>query len=50
MSRGLGDVYKRQIHGHPGGSKSGAMAMRQAIDRNYGVEYEQAIQKWGLVK
>ena len=38
------------IHGHPGGSKSGSMAMRQAIDRNYGVEYEQAIQKWGLVK
>ena len=38
------------IHGHPGGSKCGAMAMRQAIDRNYGEEYKQAIQKWGLVK
>lgn len=37
------------IHGHPGGSKSGAIAMRQAIDgETGGVEYLQAIQKWGL--
>ena len=35
------------IHGHPNGSKSGAMALRQAIDKNYGPEYEVAIEKWG---
>ncbi len=38
------------IHGHPGGSKSGALAMRQSIDRDYGEEYEVAIKKWGLTK
>lgn len=38
------------IHGHPGGSKSGALAMRQSIDREYGEEYEVAIKKWGLTK
>lgn len=38
------------IHGHPGGSKSGAKAMRQSIDKTYGLEYEQAIEKWGLVE
>ncbi len=38
------------IHGHPKGTKSGAIAMRQAIDKNYDMEYEQAIAKWGLVK
>ena len=38
------------IHGHPGGSKSGALAMRQSIDRDYGEEYEVAIKKWGLIK
>ncbi len=37
------------IHGHPGGSKSGTLAMRQAIDKTFGEEYEQAIKKWGLV-
>lgn len=35
------------IHGHPGGTKSGAMAMRQAIDGTYGLEYKQAIELWG---
>lgn len=38
------------IHGHPGGTTSGALAMRQAIDKTYGIEYEQAIAKWGYVK
>ena len=38
------------LHGHPGGSKSGALAMRQSIDRDYGEEYEVAIKKWGLIK
>ncbi|WP_415278421.1 RuBisCO large subunit C-terminal-like domain-containing protein [Candidatus Pelagibacter sp. Uisw_094] len=38
------------IHGHPGGTLSGAMAMRQAIDKNHGPEYNQAITKWGLTK
>jgi ribulose 1,5-bisphosphate carboxylase large subunit-like protein len=37
------------IHGHPGGSKSGAIAMRQAIDGcTDGEEYMAAISKWGL--
>ena len=35
------------IHGHPGGTRAGAAAMRQAIDKTYGTEYEQAIAKWG---
>ncbi len=38
------------IHGHPGGSQKGATAMKQAIDKTFGEEYEQAIQKWGLVE
>lgn len=37
------------IHGHPDGTKSGAMAMRQAIDKNYLSEYNEAIGKWGLI-
>lgn len=32
---------------HPMGTLAGAKAMRQAIDGNYGVEYETAIAKWG---
>jgi ribulose 1,5-bisphosphate carboxylase large subunit-like protein len=35
------------IHGHPLGTKSGVIAMRQAIDGNFGEEYNQAILKWG---
>lgn len=35
------------IHGHPGGTKSGTRAMRQAIDKNYSSEYWQAIEQWG---
>lgn len=38
------------IHGHPNGSKGGAMAMRQAIDSKHSEEYEAAINKWGFVK
>ena len=38
------------IHGHPGGSKSGALAMRQSIDKTYLKEYQEAIEKWGLVE
>ncbi len=38
------------IHGHPGGSKAGAKAMRQSIDKEHGPEYHQAIEKWGIVK
>jgi len=37
------------IHGHPGGTRAGAAAMRQAVDKAYGPEYEQAIAKWGLI-
>jgi ribulose 1,5-bisphosphate carboxylase large subunit-like protein len=38
------------VHGHPGGTIAGATAMRQAIDKTYGLEYDQAITKWGLIK
>jgi ribulose-bisphosphate carboxylase large chain len=38
------------IHGHPGGTIAGARAMRQAIDKDYGLEYDQAINKWSLQK
>ena len=38
------------IHGHPGGSKAGASAMRQSIDNNHGPEYYEAIKKWGKVE
>jgi ribulose 1,5-bisphosphate carboxylase large subunit-like protein len=38
------------LHGHPGGTIKGAMAMKQAIEQNFGVEYEEAIQKWGYVE
>ncbi len=38
------------IHGHPGGTVSGAKAMRQAIDKTHQNEYFQAIDKWGLVE
>lgn len=38
------------IHGHPNGSKAGALAMRSAIDENFDCpEYKIAIEKWGLV-
>lgn len=37
------------VHGHPGGTIAGATAMRQAIDKTYGLEYDQAIAKWGKV-
>jgi len=37
------------VHGHPGGTVAGAKAMRQAIDKTYGLEYDQAIAKWGKV-
>jgi len=37
------------IHGHPSGTLAGARAMRQAIDKMYGEEYDQSIQKWGKV-
>ena len=35
------------VHGHPGGTVAGAMAMRQSVDKNYGPEYQAAIEKWG---
>jgi ribulose 1,5-bisphosphate carboxylase large subunit-like protein len=38
------------IHGHPGGTIKGTLAMRQAIDKEYGKEYFQAVKKWGLIK
>ncbi len=35
------------MHGHPGGSKAGALAMRQAIDHDFdNDEYKQAYAKW----
>jgi ribulose-bisphosphate carboxylase large chain len=38
------------IHGHPGGTIAGATAMKQAITKTFGSEYESAIKKWGLVE
>lgn len=39
------------IHGHPGGSRAGAFAMRQAIDGDTdAAEYRAAIARWGLVE
>ena len=37
------------IHGHPEGTLAGTKAMRQSLDKKYGVEYFQAISKWGKV-
>lgn len=36
------------IHGHPGGTLSGAKAMRQAVDSTRGPEYKAAIDLWGV--
>jgi ribulose-bisphosphate carboxylase large chain len=38
------------VHGHPNGTKCGALAMRQAIDKKYGEDYRISIEKWGLIK
>jgi ribulose-bisphosphate carboxylase large chain len=36
------------MHGHPMGTLSGGLAMKQAIDMEFeGVEYKKAIEKWG---
>lgn len=37
------------IHGHPSGTFAGARAMRQAIDKTGGSEYDEAISKWGKI-
>lgn len=37
------------IHGHPGGSLSGAKAMKDAINNIESSEYKEAIDKWGLI-
>lgn len=37
------------MHGHPGGTAGGTLAMRQAIDRTYGEEYKIAVNKWGTL-
>lgn len=36
------------LHGHPGGTAAGVRAMVQAIDKNYGPEYYQAVELWGI--
>jgi ribulose 1,5-bisphosphate carboxylase large subunit-like protein len=38
------------LHGHPKGTVAGAKAMRQAIDKTFGSEYLDAINKWGIVE
>jgi ribulose-bisphosphate carboxylase large chain len=38
------------LHGHPGGTKAGVLAMRQSIDGNHEKEYQEAIKKWGIVQ
>jgi len=49
---GFGDDWMANvggaIHGHPEGTRAGAAAMRQAIDKTYGQEYGEAINKWGI--
>ena len=35
------------ITSHPMGTAAGVRAMNQAVTKNYGVEYESAIKKWG---
>jgi ankyrin repeat protein len=35
------------ITSHPMGTSAGVRAMNQAVTKNYGVEYESAIKKWG---
>lgn len=35
------------LSSHPMGTLAGAKAMRQSIDKNYGIEYQKAIDKWG---
>ncbi len=54
INRRFGNDYMANvggaIHGHPGGSHSGAKAMRQAIDGTHAEEYHTAIQKWGLTE
>ncbi len=36
------------IHGHPSGTRSGAIAMKHAIEGVYSKEYNEAIKKWSL--
>ena len=36
------------IHGHPMGTVAGAKAIRQSIDKAYGMEYGIAVNKWGI--
>ena len=51
VSEKVGDDFMANvggaIHGHPNGTLAGAKAMRQSLDKQYGVEYFQAISKWG---
>jgi ribulose 1,5-bisphosphate carboxylase large subunit-like protein len=35
------------LHGHPDGTYAGCLAMRQAIDKTFGKEYDLAIKTWG---
>lgn len=35
------------VHGHPGGTRQGVRALRQAINSEKGDEYNQAVSKWG---
>jgi ribulose 1,5-bisphosphate carboxylase large subunit-like protein len=38
------------ITSHPSGTAAGVRAMAQSVTKNYGIEYETAIKKWGLKK
>ena len=38
------------VHGHPGGSRAGAQAMRDAIDGVDSEVYRAAVTKWGKVE
>jgi ribulose-bisphosphate carboxylase large chain len=38
------------IHGHPLGTQAGALAMRQAMEGQWGSEFKLAVKNWGYVK
>jgi ribulose 1,5-bisphosphate carboxylase large subunit-like protein len=53
VTKNVGTDYMANVggalHGHFGGTVDGCKAMRQAIDKNFGNQYYEAIEQWGLV-
>lgn len=50
VTKKVGNDYMANVggalHGHPGGTLAGVKAMRQAIDGQFGPEYQEAYDKW----